>query len=512
MPLRFDQSRDYNLGSLRHYCPYLLVFVLLLVSSACSFPSGETETPTPSPSQEIVERATATFPAIPTPTPQSLPPDLVESDPFPNSEVGLDGSLKFYFNQAMDQTSVEEAFSGLSGRFNWLDDSTLIFTPNQPLTPSAQLDLQFDTQAQAANGLQLVEPINLVYYAVGYLYLTQSLPEDGSTAVEPSSAIVATFNRPVVPLAADQSTLPPAFTLEPNAEGRSEWINTSTYVFSPETSLAGGTEYTVKLNNDLTGVDGSPLQIPQAWSFTTADPRLLSVEPVDGAVNVSLDSDVLLTFNQPMEPDSVVDEFTMLEANNTRIRGEFTWNDDTTEFTFTPDNLLKRDRVYSIELSEVTLSGGGTQIGSEYQSTFKTIPELAVIRSDPGDNGQKEIYSSIAIEFNSPINFKNVLQFVKLNPQISNLEAFVDEEERTIWLSGYYEPDTAYTLTISPNLPDKWNGRLGQEFILNFGTKPFDPSLVVATGSDVIFLTPEQSSITVQVTNLNDITYSLGEV
>jgi len=512
MPLRFDQSLDYNLSSLRHYCPYLLVFLLLLVSSACSFPSGETETPTPSPSQEIVERATATFPAIPTPTPRSLPPDLVESEPFPNSEVGLDGSVIFYFNQAMDQTSVEAAFSGLSGRFNWVDDATLIFTPNQPLTPSAQLNLQFDTQAQAANGLPLVEPINLVYHAVGYLYLTQSLPEDGSTAVEPSSAIVATFNRPLVPLGADQRTLPPAFTLEPNAEGRGEWINTSTYVFSPEPSLAGGTEYTVRINSDLTGVDGSPLQIRQAWSFTTADPRLLSVEPVDGIKNVSLDSDVLLTFNQPMVPDSVVDEFTMLDANNTRVRGEFTWNDGTTEFTFTPDNLLKRDRVYSIELSEETLSGGGTQIGSESQSTFQTISELAVIRTDPGDNGQKEIYSSIAIEFNSPIKFKNVLQFVTLNPQISDLEAFIDEEKRTVWLSGYFEPDTAYTLTISPNLPDKWNGRLGQEFILNFRTKPFDPSLMVATGSDVIFLTPEQSSITVQVTNLNDITYSLGEV
>jgi uncharacterized protein YfaS (alpha-2-macroglobulin family) len=512
MPLRFDQSLDNNQGGLRHYWPYLLVFVLLLVSSACSFPSGETETPTPSPSQEIVERATATIPAIPTPTPRPLPPDLVESEPFPNSEVGLDGSVIFYFNQAMDQTSVEAAFSGLSGRINWVDDSTLIYTPNQPLTPAAQLNLQFDTQAQAANGLPLVEPINLVYRAVGYLNLAQSLPEDGSTAVEPSSAIVATFNRPVVPLGGDQDTLPPAFTLEPNAEGRGEWINTSSFVFSPEPSLAGGTEYTVRLNSDLTGVDGSPLEIQQAWSFTTAVPKLMSVEPIDGTNNVRLDSDVILTFNQPMDPDSIVDEFRLLEAKNTRIRGEFTWNDDNTEFIFTPDNLLKRDRVYSISLSEKTLSGGGTQIGSENQSTFQTIPELAVIRSDPGDNGQKEIYSSIAIEFNSPIKFKNALQFITLNPQVSDLEAFVDEEERTIWLSGYYEPDTAYTLTISPNLPDKWNSRLGQEFILNFRNKPFDPSLMVATGSDVIFLTPEQSSITVQVTNLSDITYSLGEV
>jgi uncharacterized protein YfaS (alpha-2-macroglobulin family) len=497
---------------MRNPWSYLLVFVLLLVISACSFPSGETETPTPSPSQEIVEKATATIPAIPTPTPQSLPPDLVESEPSPNSEIGLEGSIIFYFNQPMDQTSVEEALSGPSGRFSWNNESILVYKPNQPLNPAEQLNLQIGTQAQAANGISLVEPIDLVYHAVGYLNLAQALPEDGSIDVDPSSAILATFNRPVVPLGANQDTFPTAFTLEPVAEGRGEWVNTSTYMFSPEPSLAGGVEYTARLNGDLTSVNGSPLQIRQAWSFITVDPTLISVEPVESAVNVNLDTGVTLTFNQPMDPDSVVDQFTLLETNNNRIRGEFTWNDSTTEFTFAPDNLLKRDQVYSIRLGEETTSGGGTQIGSEYRSTFKTIPELAVIRSDPGENGRKDIYSSVAIEFNSPVKFKNVLQFITLNPQITDLETYVDEAGRTISLSGFYDPDTEYVLTISPNLPDKWNGRLGQEFILNFRTTPLDPNLMVGTGSDVVFLTPEQSSITVQVTNLDQFTFSLGEV
>jgi hypothetical protein len=149
MLLRFDRFMEFGQGRMRNPWSYLLVFVLLLVISACSFPSGETETPTPSPSQEIVEKATATIPAIPTPTPQSLPPDLVESEPSPNSEIGLEGSIIFYFNQPMDQTSVEEALSGPSGRFSWNNESILVYKPNQPLNPAEQLNLQIGTQAQA---------------------------------------------------------------------------------------------------------------------------------------------------------------------------------------------------------------------------------------------------------------------------------------------------------------------------------------------------------------------------
>ena len=74
------------------------------------------------------------------------------------------------------------------------------------------------------------------------------------------------------------------------------------------------------------------------------------------------------------------------------------------------------------------------------------------------------------------------------------------------------KPDTVYTLTISPNLPDKWNGRLGQEYVLNFNTRSIDPSLTVTTGSEVVFLTPEQNYWPAEVTNLPELTYSLGVV
>lgn len=499
-------------NAMKNHWLLLLVFALVLVFSACSFPSGETETPVPSPSQEIVELATPTRPAEPTPTPRPLPPDLVESAPFPNSELGLDGSVIFYFNQAMDSESVEAAFSGLDGSFTWVDDSTLIFTPETPLAPAAQINLGFGTQAESVNGLPLIKPISLVFHAVGYLNLTQMVPEQSAVGVDPSKPIVASFNRPVVALGADSDNLPAAFSLDPAVPGQGQWLNTSTYMFTPQTSLAGGVEYSVSVEDDLVSLDGTPLQTSYSWSFTTAEPNLLSVEPEVGAQDVLLDSTVLLKFDQPMDPASVENEFSLQEADNGRVRGEFTWNEDTTEFTFTPENLFKRDRVYSIDLTGETLSAGGTPLGTSYQSEFRTIPELMVVASEPENRGLKDIYSSVAIEFNSPIKYRNILQFFTFDPPVSDLQVNTDESGQTLWLGGYFEPDTAYRLIISPNLPDKWNGRLGQEFNLDFRTKPLDPILFVSGRSDVIFLAPDQSSITLQATNINELTYSLGAV
>src|ERR1043165_10259591 len=71
-------------------------------------------------------------PALPTPTAyqQALPPRLVETDPPLNSMIGQTSPIAFYFNQAMNKSSVESAFTGLpEGTFTWNDEQTVTFKP-----------------------------------------------------------------------------------------------------------------------------------------------------------------------------------------------------------------------------------------------------------------------------------------------------------------------------------------------------------------------------------------------
>ena len=195
----------------------------------------------------------------------------METDPLQGAQIALKSPITFYFNQPMDQASVEAALSGeprLSGNFSWQDDSSLTFTPDSAYQPGTSLTINIATTAQSSKGMALLQPIELSYTTSGYLNLVQSLPTDGAVEVNPTSAIVANFNQPVVSLGADPASLPQGFTLEPSAEGQGEWINTSTYIFHPEPGLAGGATYRVNTNPDLTSTGGSPLESAQSWSFT----------------------------------------------------------------------------------------------------------------------------------------------------------------------------------------------------------------------------------------------------
>jgi hypothetical protein len=343
---------------------------------------------------------------------------------------------------------------------------------------------------------------------VGHLGLAQRLPEQGAVDVDPTSAVVATFNRPVVPLGADPESLSPAFSLEPASEGRGEWLNTSTYVFYPDLALAGGLEYTVRLESELSGTDGSPLVGADSWSFSTAPPHLVYVEPADEADDVRLDTDIVLTFNQPMDADSAEANFALLDPDSNSVPGEVGWNDDFTVLTFSPTNLLRRDKRYIIMVDGQTQASGGTPLGSEILTSLHTVPQLRVIGSEPLEGGLRNIYAGVNVYFNGPIQFQNVEQFTTFIPELPNQQVFMDEDERI----GDFAPGTDYTLIVSPNLPDAWSGRLGQEFILNFHTQPLDPQVFLSVGTDVLFLTPHDSSLNAQVTNLSKLSMSMGSV
>ncbi|HEX6302914.1 MAG TPA: Ig-like domain-containing protein, partial [Anaerolineales bacterium] len=491
----------------------LLVHLLIALSFACSFPIISQETPTPTAPPQIASR-TGTPPPPPTPTstPQPLPPQIIEVDPPPGGELPVQGGITLYFNQAMDRDSVEAALSGQAGRFEWQDDASLTILPESPLTPDSAVNLSLDAGAQAANGLSFSEPVDLHYRVVGYLNLVERLPEPGAAGVDPASAVVATFNLPVVPLGGEAETLPPAFTLSPDAQGRGEWLNTSTYIFYPDGALSGGVTYDVQINPQLVSADGSPLQDAESWTFNTAPPELISLQPESGASDLRLDAKFMLSFNQPMNPDSVAQNLSLMQSNAEPVPGELAWNEDHTQATFVPQNLLRRSQTYQLILGAQAQSMGGTPLERAVESSYETVEFLRVTSSEPFQGGRRSVFSGVVIHFNAPIRSKDILQFVNFSPEVTNLQASAGEDDRSLNLFGNFSAETDYTLTLSPNLPDAWSGRLGQEFTLDFRTLPLEPDIFVTLGSNVLFLTPEESHFNAQIINLSEISLSLGSL
>jgi hypothetical protein len=481
------------------------ISLLVLLSLACALPGLPGANPV-TPTSETTELILAT----PTQPPPPLPPALVESDPPPGSEVGLNSPITLYFNQAMNRTSVEGAITagGIAGRFDWQDDSIVRFSPDSPLTPDSALDLRISVTAQSKMGMPFSAPVDLSFRAAGSLRLAQALPEDGQAEVDPTAAIVAAFNYPVVALGADPTSLPPAFSLEPAANGRGEWVNTSTFIFYPEPALAGGTDYSVQVNPALTSTAGAPLQeLTAAWSFRTSIPQVVGVLP-DETAALALDQALTVNFNQPMDAQRMEQAFSLNPDGQEKLTGTSAWSDDFTTLTFTPTVQLERDTRYTIRIEADALTAAGTPLGAAYETSRSSVGDLYLVGSTPAANGLKPTYQSVRLEFSAPLPDRDLEQYFRFEPAVENYYLY-QESETVVQLNGDFQANRAYNLVIDPALKDRYGGPLMNPGDLPFRTAPLAPRLEASFSQTVMFLTPQDRAVSVQLTNLYNVPLSI---
>jgi hypothetical protein len=463
------------------------IFIVAILSSCAGVPIP------------IPGLATST-PVIPTPTAyqQALPPSLIETDPPSNTVIGQSSSLTFYFNQAMNKTSVESALRGLpEGTFTWNDEATLVFNPTQPYLPNSKLELTIASSVQSITGFGLAEPIDEVSFLVAdYLRPTNILPKEDATDVDVESAVVVSFNQPIVPLGADGASLP-AFNLQPSVIGRSEWINTSTYIFYPEPAMAGGTQYTVRLNPNLKtetgiGLEGSAIT---EWKFTTASPRVVSLEPVSDQ-KIPLIPEIKLTFNQPMDAPSVESNFSFSGPKG-KVKGTFTWNEDGTVLTFVPNKELERNVGYTLNIGSLAKSKGGMAISEDYGAVLNTFDNFAVVSTNV------EYYSAF-LTFSSPLaegaNYDN---FIKVRPAVDNFSTGLTEDGLSLGIYGMFQPETNYEIEVDAKLRDRWGQSLGDPFIFSFRTAPAPAMLNVNLyASSTAFVRPDEPLLYAKAVNI----------
>ena len=474
----------------------ILIVLLIILSLACNF-SAPTNIP---------------FIVTPTATPLPLPPAIVETDPPAGSQIGVQQGIAFLFNQPMNRASVEAALKMDKGDgvYTWINDSTLTFTPLQPLPADSPVVFNLSTSAAAANGLTLREAQSLTFNTAPALTVTQTLPAADGEDIRPDSAIVVAFNQPVVPLGTDSTNLPDGFSVEPVVNGRGEWLNTSTYIFHPEPGLDGGANYTVRVNPSLQSLAGLKLENAPVWSFRTSIPRVVEITPYDGFV-LGLEPTFTIIFNQPMDKTSVEADF-RFNGPSGKVGGTFEWNETATETVFKPTGRLLRAGAYSIRLSPESRSRGGLGLEADIQKNYSSSPNFGVTYSEPFDGGAKAYTEPAKIFLSAPVGAysdEDIEKLVTISPAVNDLRIYAYEQ--TINLHGEFDPEILYTATISGDLTDQWGMRLGQPYTFSFRSNAPEPGLTMPY-LPVFFVRPDDPKVSVQITNLSLLNITTGAI
>lgn len=469
-----------------HALTPLLLISLLLTSCA----GAPTLPPLPQP---FSSSATAT--AELSAPPQTYPPALIETDPPAGAVLGHLSPITFYFNQPMNRASLENAISGLpDGAFSWLDDATLLFTPAQPYPPASRLTIEVAASIQSASGFSALASSQLTYTVADYLRPATMLPKPNTTDVDVDAAIAVAFNQPVVALGAENDSLPPAFVITPAVQGRGEWLNTSTYIFHPQTALLGGTEYTVSVNGDLKTESGVGLDrsVVNAWKFVTARPRVVSVTPSPKDF-IPPDARLEITFNQPMERPSVEANFSLSTPAGS-VPGTFEWNDDNTALTFIPNAPLARGAAYTLSLRAAAKSLGGATLGEEYRADLQTYAPFGVRTVETSVSG-------INFRFTAPLAKTDYTNLVSVSPRVENLSVSADGS--TLYLFNL-QPGTAYRIELAAAIGDAWGETLASPYRTEVQTPALTPYLSIIPYSSTLFVRPDEPLLSARAVNIQN--------
>ncbi len=464
-----------------------VVTLISLVMTSCNI-----NRPVPPQPQRVVSTATPAPTATPNLPP--LPPVLVTRAPDRGEEQPVTSPVVLTFNQAMDRATVESAFKvqpAIQGTLRWDDDKTVRFVPaGDGFARDADYEVQISSSARAKNGLALQMPISFRFKAIGFLEVSQVLPQKDTQDVAPDSAITVMFNRPVVPLVAvsDQSKLPQPLTLDPPAKGRGEWLNTSIFVFHPD-GLTPGATYTAKVASGLQDVSGAVLQRDFTWGFSVQPPQVVRTSPADRELFVGITLPISVTFNQAMDRTSTEAAFSLRVdgPSGNKVSGTFQWITNT--LGFVPSGKLDLDKTYYASVAAGAKSAVG-QAGTrkEYAWTFHTVPYPRVLSTRPADGDKNaDPYGSLEIMFSAPIDPATVMKSVRISPEpkATDVYTYYNRSDRRFMIQFNRKPSTDYTVIIGAGISDPYGNTLGRDTTVKFTTKPLDPQVYLNTPGQI---------------------------
>ncbi len=227
------------------------------------------------------------------------------------------------------------------------------------------------------------------------LVVTDVYPYPGQANYHLNDPITITFTAPVDPTTATANTIQISDPNGASPPGRFE-VRNNQVLFFPQylPGYSAMTAYTVTLpaypiNPTLRSLENTPLIKTYTYTFTTGsdvtpdttNPYVISVSPVNGATGVARDTNITITFSEPIDSSSVTSAFALREvASGTVITGTLCLSNNATVLNFDPEptatafpQYLAADTAFEIQLTaSLRDNAGNTLQGAPWSSFFTT--------------------------------------------------------------------------------------------------------------------------------------------
>ncbi|MDQ7049849.1 MAG: Ig-like domain-containing protein [Enterobacterales bacterium] len=284
------------------------------------------------------------------------------------TNVAVNSQLVLNFSNIIDPASVSSNNISLTNTAISLSTSgtQLTITPNNALLTGTNYTLTvsnlMDTNGTAYQGSIV---INFSTVALPPLVLVSSVPTNNATNIAVDTPITLNFNANVDPNTVTANNI----TLAGITLGFT--TNATQVVVQPSISLQPATQYTLNLTN-LADINGGLLEGTQTVNFTTASVTgntfdLSNSVPASGATGVPINTDIILTFNANIDPNSV-------NTTNVSIVGvAATLSTNANEVIVNPDLDLANNSDIVLNISNLLDTQGNPLVNGPIVITFKTV-------------------------------------------------------------------------------------------------------------------------------------------
>jgi hypothetical protein len=203
--------------------------------------------------------------------------------------------------------------------------------------------------------------------------VNSAIPANNATNVALGGNLAVTFSEAMNPQSINSATV--VLLLGSSPVDGSVGYDGVTATFRPTAPLASDAVYTARVTTGVTDVSGNNLASNYEWHFTTGSatdtlvPTISSTLPVNGATQVALGGDLVVTFSEAMSASTINTTTLTLKKGDVTIPGNVTYSGVTA--TFSPDEPLEDKTAYKARVAGAK-DLAGNEVAAPFEWEFTT--------------------------------------------------------------------------------------------------------------------------------------------